>query len=436
MKFIKTVKRPYLPLYMSLFYEGYNNASLWEKYMGFPFTIHDVLNVKGVWFYPDYHMIGLAKQLSNRIFKNKKLFTRLKKVSLQSEHQIIRASQKNYAAFCNAFRDYVITVGIYFILDDAIEQKIKKELRRKTTVDEVNTLMNFLLIPLQDNSTKREKLSLLKNPLQKHLKEFSWIHSRYGTLTKPSVPQIRKMKQELIKLKYLVTYKKEKAQIKAAIAKAKKLLRKDKFLIDIMQFFIYYRTQRTDILNKSIYRAHSIIEQEAKKRKMSYIDFLHCTNREITDNKIPSQQIINERKKQYVFIAKDNTYKVLIGADRKSFEDKYDTQDKRTSQIKGNIAYPGKVTGKVKVIHTPEDLSRVSTGDILVTSMTTPNMVPTLEKAAAFVTDEGGITCHASIIAREMKKPCIIGTKIATNVLKDGDKVLVDATHGVITILQ
>ena len=64
--------------------------------------------------------------------------------------------------------------------------------------------------------------------------------------------------------------------------------------------------------------------------------------------------------------------------------------------------------------------------------MTTPDFVPAMEKAAAIVTDRGGILCHAAIVSREMSKPCIIGTKIATKVLKDGDLVEVDADKGVV----
>ena len=75
-------------------------------------------------------------------------------------------------------------------------------------------------------------------------------------------------------------------------------------------------------------------------------------------------------------------------------------------------------------------------GDILVSPMTTPNFVPAMKLAAAIVTDEGGVMCHAAIVAREMKKPCIIGTKIATKVLKDGDIVEVDADKGVVKILN
>ena len=68
--------------------------------------------------------------------------------------------------------------------------------------------------------------------------------------------------------------------------------------------------------------------------------------------------------------------------------------------------------------------------------MTTPDMVPIMKKAAAFVTDEGGITCHAAIVSREMKKPCIIGTKIATKILHDGQLVEVDANRGIVKIIK
>jgi pyruvate,water dikinase len=75
-------------------------------------------------------------------------------------------------------------------------------------------------------------------------------------------------------------------------------------------------------------------------------------------------------------------------------------------------------------------MKKVEPGDVLIISMTDPNYIPAMEKAGAFVTDMGGILCHAAIVAREMKKPCIIATKNATSVFKDGDKVIVDAEKG------
>jgi pyruvate,water dikinase len=68
--------------------------------------------------------------------------------------------------------------------------------------------------------------------------------------------------------------------------------------------------------------------------------------------------------------------------------------------------------------------------------MTSPDWLPLIQKAVAIVTDEGGITSHASIVARELKKPCIVGTKNATKILKDGDQVEVDADSGIVKIIK
>ncbi|MBU0707730.1 hypothetical protein KKG41_05155 [Patescibacteria group bacterium] len=102
------------------------------------------------------------------------------------------------------------------------------------------------------------------------------------------------------------------------------------------------------------------------------------------------------------------------------------------SQFKGTIAFQGKSTGKVRVIYGEKGFDKMKKGDILVTGMTRPEMIPVMKKAAAIITDEGGLTCHASIISRELKIPCIVATRIATKVLKDGDKVEVDAIQGLV----
>ncbi|MFA6099944.1 MAG: PEP-utilizing enzyme [Patescibacteria group bacterium] len=75
-------------------------------------------------------------------------------------------------------------------------------------------------------------------------------------------------------------------------------------------------------------------------------------------------------------------------------------------------------------------------GDVLVASMTRPEMLPAMKKASAIVTDEGGVTCHAAIVSRELNIPCVIGTKIATTMIKDGDRVEVNATQGIVRIIK
>ena len=104
--------------------------------------------------------------------------------------------------------------------------------------------------------------------------------------------------------------------------------------------------------------------------------------------------------------------------------------------VKGYVANRGKAQGIVRVVLGSKDFHKVKAGDILVTTMTSVDFVPIMGRAAAFVTNEGGITSDASIVSREMGKPCIIGTRNATQILKDGDLVEVDADKGVVRILR
>ncbi len=100
--------------------------------------------------------------------------------------------------------------------------------------------------------------------------------------------------------------------------------------------------------------------------------------------------------------------------------------------VRGLGASPGIGVGPVKIVEGPEDIDKVEEGDVLVTKMTTPDMVPAMRKAAAIVTDEGGITCHAAIVSRELGVPCVVGTGNATEVLKEGMIVTVDGEKGVV----
>ena len=106
------------------------------------------------------------------------------------------------------------------------------------------------------------------------------------------------------------------------------------------------------------------------------------------------------------------------------------------NEFSGTVGFPGKVTGRVALLYRQEQIKGIPEGAILASPMTTPDFLPALQRAAAFITDEGGMLSHAAIVARELRKPCIIGTKIATQVLHDGDLVEVDADQGVVRIIR
>ncbi len=105
-------------------------------------------------------------------------------------------------------------------------------------------------------------------------------------------------------------------------------------------------------------------------------------------------------------------------------------------EVRGVCASVGRVQGTAKVIRQASDLPKMKYGDVLVSPMTRPELVPAMKLAAAVVTDEGGATCHAAIISRELGLPCVVGTRIATKALNDGDVVEVNANHGVVKIIK
>jgi len=106
------------------------------------------------------------------------------------------------------------------------------------------------------------------------------------------------------------------------------------------------------------------------------------------------------------------------------------SSEKHTVLAHGLAAAPGIASGKVRALETPDEGDRLLEGEILVAQMTNPDWLPTIRRAAALVTDTGGMTCHAAIVARELGVPCIVGTRTGTRDLHDGTTVTVDGAHG------
>jgi phosphoenolpyruvate synthase/pyruvate phosphate dikinase len=142
---------------------------------------------------------------------------------------------------------------------------------------------------------------------------------------------------------------------------------------------------------------------------------------------------IDERKKPSFYSVYSGKYRVIVGKKATELHDRiYADLLNDKKELKGMSACLGVIEGQVKVILGEEDFHKLEQGDILVTTMTRPEFVPLMKKASAIVTDEGGVTCHAAIVSRELGIPCIIGTRTATITLKDGDIIKVDADKGVV----
>lgn len=146
----------------------------------------------------------------------------------------------------------------------------------------------------------------------------------------------------------------------------------------------------------------------------------------------PVDFLQNRKELSFVQVESD---KLVIKSEKPKWL-KEEEISKEVDEILGNVAQKGKASGKVRIVNITDDMDGFEEGNILVSINTNPSLMPAIRKAGAVVTDEGGIMCHAAIVSRELGKPCIIGTKIATKVLKDGDEVEVDAERGIVTILN
>ena len=104
-----------------------------------------------------------------------------------------------------------------------------------------------------------------------------------------------------------------------------------------------------------------------------------------------------------------------------------------TLLVQGLAASAGRASGVVRVLQTPDQGDRLQAGEVLVAPMTSPDWVPTMRRAAAIVTDGGGMTCHAAIVSRELGVPAVVGARNATTVLRDGELVTVDGAQGTVT---
>ncbi len=196
------------------------------------------------------------------------------------------------------------------------------------------------------------------------------------------------------------------------------------------------RFRRLEALIESAYALNDLFEAIQKKLGLQSVSAAYYWEIEkgLEGEQLDTERI-NKRRKWYGFILKDMQLYDLDGPDENILKIvEGDLLDENV--VKGQVAHRGKVTGVARVLNSAKEIDKVKQGDILITGMTTPDYVPAIEKAAAMVTDEGGLSCHAAIVAREMSTPCVIGTKDATRIFKDGDLIEVDAEKGIVKIIS
>lgn len=222
------------------------------------------------------------------------------------------------------------------------------------------------------------------------------------------------------------------------------LTKNEKIIIKGFKKATYAFNFADEVTNYYIYHLRPLFDEIAKRLKISYEELVSMRFSEIKESLqkhqlVVAQKKLKERFKDHALIFTKRKVYVLSGGELEQYRklNLVKEKPKEIKEFKGVIAFQGKkIKGRVRIIKSDEKVKYFQKGEILAAQMTNPTYVPAMEKAAAIITDEGGLLCHAAIIARELGIPCVIGTKIATKVLKDGDLVEVDAEKGVVRVLK
>ena len=261
---------------------------------------------------------------------------------------------------------------------------------------------------------KKNKHALMEEDIRNNkdpeeiAKEYGWIKCRFNFDEPFTAEEIKQIKKEL---------KPEEPIKKINIPEPLEQLFKE------VQELVYFRTARTDVTYELLFLARPILKKVAEHYKIPFQEIKNYSLQSLVEGK-PKKFNKNHSLAFYE--------EEFIMVNEPILKNK----EIQTNGVKGTIAFKGITKGTVKIVKSVKELTKIQKGDVLVTPMTFPSYIAAMNRAVAFVTDEGGITCHAAIVAREMHKPCIIGTKNATTALNDNDFVEVDAEKGTVKIIK
>lgn len=394
---------------------------------------------------------GYLKEIKNLYLSNiqkfKPFFDKIKKDDLTqiSDKEIIYLFQE-------LIRAQLEVIGVSHIID-AIGIELEKEFQ-KTLKNELSSINQFefneifarLITPSKISFVNQEENDLLKikggiknkTALTRHTAKYFYLQNSYAG---PKILTVDDFREKLISLKK----EKRKNQKKKQFILPCTLSRDLKRMISIIDYCAVWQDERKALLFKNVSYVGFVLSEIAGRLNIDIDNLYYISVSEVKRLKSLSElykiiKKLEERRNGSLVIIKGLEDKVISGVDYKRLMKNnislIKNEGKNGRELHGTVANTGTARGRVRIIRNIESLKNFQKGEILIASMTRPEYMSAIKKAAAIVTDEGGITCHAAIIARELNIPTIIGTKIATQTFLDGDLVEVRANHGIVRILE
>jgi len=342
----------------------------------------------------------------------------------------------------------VVPLSIERYLQDTIKEGIKDIIGPKA---DINSVLIELTSPPEHDAVYKERIDLLKiaeryrtgkdvkADIARHIYDFGNVRIRWCMgepwSSEELMAKIKTIKDPTLELAKMAAHdKKTEDDFKAFAAehKERKALIKQ---IKVAKWYVWLRTYRTEVLSGSIVNIYPLLSEIGKRWGYTLQEMKYFTPLEILDGARLSREEIASRKEAFAYTLIHGKRRLFSGSSARYFIDQWNSRHTVPSEVKGTVASRpvDSISGRARIVKMVADLPKVLEGDILVTPMTEPNFVPAMERAAAFLTDEGGILCHAAIVGREMNKPCIIGTGNATKAIKNGEMITMDLTTGTVT---
>ena len=338
-------------------------------------------------------------------------------------------------------------------------EPILREILEKEELDENEKIkaLSILSAPTKLSFYQEEEIDLLKLLkkyrakkfnvlLKKHQQKYFWLENSYfRTKVLGDDFFLEKIKekikagiesQRVIKEMYhlLEVTKQKKLKILAKLRNKKQI----KKISDGLCHCIWWQDHRKKYIFQYLHYLDLFVSEFARRARISSRIFDFAWPEEASTQ--PSKRLIDFwkiRKKDYFVVHfLKNKKKYIYGKKARKIYKTFwfEKVEIQKDWLKGLVVYTSdkKITGEVHIIKTASDIKKFPQGKILITTMTAPEYITAIRKAKAIVTDTGGMTCHAAIVSRELKVPCIVGTKVATKVFKNGDLVEVDANKGIV----
>ncbi len=296
-----------------------------------------------------------------------------------------------------------------------------------------------------------EKLSLdhleIATALERHAQEYAYL-GYYVFYGQPYTKEV--MRKRLAEIVEKGASKEAESLKKSGRMRARALELYDelelsageKLEIEGARAWIFVYNELDETYGLLTHRCRHLLEEAGERMGAGFSEVIEMTAEEIL-SALQNGRRLSEGELQKIGRRYDNHALVLEGGkitlyEGKGLEEYFKREKKHEGnlhhlrELRGQSASAGLVMGRAVVVHGIDELAKVRKGDVMVVASTTPAFVPAMERAAAIVTNEGGLLCHAAIVSRELGVPCVVGTKMATRVFQDGDLVEVDAVKGIV----